>query len=148
MTSLNIYLSNKMTEIPYFNTPWFDQAALTLKLRKDVSDVFNPAEHDRIRGLEPMLCPKGLPEEAAAQGFQSLWKTLLEDYEYILTEAHAVIVGPDWRRSKGAISEVAIAQAVGLPVWEYAAFLEQGTAAPSLPLLSLNGCTQGLTCDC
>lgn len=145
---MRIYLSNKMTEIPYFNAPWFDHAALTLKLRPDVTDVFNPAEHDRQRGLEPMLCPKGLPEEALAQGFQPLWKTLMEDYEYILTEADAVIVGEAWRSSKGAVSEVAIAQAVGKPVWRLLDFLRLGDKAPTIGLLSLNTCTEGITCGC
>lgn len=140
---MRIYLSNKMTGIPYFNAPWFDAATLELMSLPDVEEVFNPAEHDRENGFEPMDVPTGTIEEAVKHGFV-LGPALLGDWTYIANEADAVIVGPRWMDSKGAISEVACAQALGKPVYEYQVF-RAFHGSPSLqqfklpPIMELGG---------
>lgn len=117
-----LYIGNKMTEIPYFNAPWFDLAEHTLRSIPTVSDVFNPAEHDRHQGFDPMLCPYGSKEESRAAGF-NVRKALAADWAWIAEFSTGMIAGPDWMRSPGARSEVACHHALGLPVWEYAVFV-------------------------
>ncbi len=119
---MNIYLANKMQGIPYFNAPWFDQAVTVLRALPGVDLVFNPVEHDREHGFEPMSCPSGTFEEAAEHGF-SLANALVADWTWIGTKADCVVLGPDWMYSKGAISEAACIQGLRKPAWEYDAFL-------------------------
>ena len=125
----NLYLGNKMTKVPYFNTPWFDETAS--KLRKvTTGQVFNPAEWDRLRGFDPMQCPNGTIEEAAAAGFE-LRAALGADWEWIAKFSNGLVIGPFWATSKGTISEIACHQALGLPVWEAGQFLK--LAASEVP---------------
>lgn len=117
-----LYLSNKMTGIPYFNAPWFDLVATQLRNMNEVAGVFNPADEDRKVGFDPMTCPKGELEEAIANGFNAR-RALGADWSWIAANADALVVGPDWPISVGAISEIACAQALRLPVWEYSVFI-------------------------
>jgi hypothetical protein len=113
-----IYLANKMMDIPYFNAPWFDITATEIRrFVPEVVEVFNPADEDRKMGFEPMNCPNGTAEEAAKFGFNRR-KTLLADWSWIAQNSDGLIIGPDWKKSTGAISEVGCHQALGLPVWE------------------------------
>lgn len=120
--SHRLYIGNKMTAVPYFNAPWFDMAELELLKIPTVIQVFNPAEHDRKMGLNPMLCVNGTKEESEAAGF-SARKALAADWAWIAEFSTGMIVGPDWMSSIGAKSEVACHHALGLPVWEYGTFL-------------------------
>lgn len=117
-----LYLSNKMTGIPYFNAPWFDLVTAQLRDIIGVTGVFNPAEEDRKMGLDPMLCPTGSPEEADAAGFQSLRKTLKADLDWIADEADGLVIGPHWADSSGALAEIGLAHAIHIPVWESSVF--------------------------
>jgi hypothetical protein len=121
--SHRLYIANKMTEIPYFNAPWFDMAERSLLAIPTVIQVFNPAEHDRNMGFDPMLCPHGSKEESRSAGF-NLREALSADWEWIAKYSTGLIVGPDWMSSPGAKSEVACHQALTLPVWEYGTFLK------------------------
>jgi hypothetical protein len=132
--SHRLYIGNKMTEVPYFNAPWFDMAERELLKITGVVGAFNPAEHDRQMGLNPMLCPTGSQEEARAAGGLSLRKVLGADWAWIAEFSTGMIVGPDWTSSKGAKSEVGCHHALGLPVWEYDVFLKYWNH-PNLPLL-------------
>lgn len=154
----SLYLGNKMTGIPYFNAPWFDEAASTLLKLPAVIHVFNPAEHDRLQGFDPMSCPLGSTEEARAAGFTAR-KALAADWAWIAAYSTGMIVGPDWTRSPGAKSEVACHHALGLPVWEYEVFLKswslpylrQLVVPPMLPqhvALKPDDDDGGLVCDC
>jgi hypothetical protein len=116
------YIGNKMTGVPYFNTPWFDQAAAALLALPAVEEVFNPAEHDRQMGFDPMKCPNGSAEESRAAGF-IVRDALAADYSWICKYSDFLVIGPDWLSSPGTVSEIAIHQALRLPVWEYAIFL-------------------------
>jgi hypothetical protein len=120
---MDIYLANKMQGIPYFNAPWFDESAAKLRALPGVKDVFNPVEHDRNIGFEPMSCPTGELEEAYQHGF-SLKDALVADWTWIGTKADCVVLGPDWWNSKGAISEAACIQALRKPAFEFDVFLE------------------------
>ena len=117
-----LYLSNKMTGIPYFNAPWFDLVTAQLRGIIGVTAVFNPAEEDRKMGLDPMMCPKGTQEEAVKAGFQSIRKTLKADLDWIADEADGLVIGPDWSDSSGALAEIGLAHAIGIPVWESGVF--------------------------
>lgn len=118
----NLYVSNKMTGIPYFNAPWFDLVSEQLKRIIGVSEVFNPAEEDRKMGLDPMKCPTGSQAEAVAADGASLRKVLGADLAWIAKKADGLVVGPAWDTSRGAIAEIALAQALFIPVWESKVF--------------------------
>lgn len=120
---MKIYLSNKMAGIPYFNAPWFDAAAAELRALPGIDEVFNPADHDRENGFEPMTCPNGTFDEAREHGF-TLAHALVADWTWIGTEADCVLAGPQWKTSPGAISEVACIQGLRKPAFEYAPFLK------------------------
>jgi hypothetical protein len=119
---VKLYLGNKMSGIPYFNAPWFDTAAAFLMTLPHVDEVFNPAQHDRDMGFDPMQCPNGSPEEAKAAGFE-VHKALKADWSWIADHSDGLIVGPDWYNSPGTMSEVACHQALRLPVVEYMAYM-------------------------
>jgi hypothetical protein len=116
-----IYLGNKMTGIPYFNAKWFDATAAQLRVTPGVESVFNPAEFDRARGFEPLLCPTGSAEEAKAAGFNAR-EALGADWAWIAEHSDGLVIGPDWAKSPGTISEIACHQALKLPVWEAGTF--------------------------
>ena len=120
---MRIYLANKMCGIPFFNAPWFDMAAEQLRHLPGVEAVFNPADHDREHGFEPMRCVSGTFEEAARYGFE-LSNALVADWTWIGTQADCVVLGPDWTDSKGAISEAACIQGLRKPAYEYAPFMK------------------------
>lgn len=119
---MRIYLANKMQGIPYFNAPWFDASAARLRALPGVTEVFNPVEHDRNIGFEPMSCPTGKLEEAYEHGFV-LENALVADWTWIGTKADCVVVGPLWAYSPGAISEAACIQGLRKPAYEFDAFM-------------------------
>lgn len=107
-----------MTGLPYFNGPWFDGAAEFLRKVPGVTEVFNPAEHDRAVGFDPIKCTNGTREEAAAQGF-SYRDALRDDLRWILNYSDGMVAGASWTESPGTIAEIALHQALRKPVWEY-----------------------------
>jgi hypothetical protein len=117
------YIGNKMTGIPFFNTPWFDLAEKRLMSLPVISEVFNPAQHDRDMGFDPMRCPMGSAEESRGAGFV-LKDALGADWAWIAEHSDFLVVGPDWHTSRGTISEIACHQALLKPVWEIAVFME------------------------
>lgn len=119
----NLYLGNKMTNLPYFNAPWFDATANRLRLLSGVALVFNPADEDRRRGFEPMSVPDGNIEAARKAGFVAR-DALGADWSWIATWSNGLVAGPEWHTSTGTISEIACHQALGLPVWEDEVFFE------------------------
>ena len=119
----NLYLGNKMTGVPYFNAPWFDSMAEKLRAVPGVVSVFNPAQHDRDLGLDPMLCPNGSIEEARSFNVPA-GKCLYDDLTWIYEFSNGMVTGPDLWTSSGTITEVAFHQALGLPVWEADVFFD------------------------
>ena len=141
-TNNRLYLGNKMSGVSYFNAPWFDATAAELLAFGTVLEVFNPAQHDRDTGFDPMCCPGGTPAEARAAGFD-VARALRDDWTWISRRSDGLVIGPDWWRSPGTISEIACHQALRLPVWELDAF-RASWACPDLydrtlkPILELN----------
>jgi hypothetical protein len=119
----NLYVGNKMTGIPYFNVPWFNETAEKLRRVPGTGQIFNPAEWDVLRGFDPMQCPNGTLEEAVPAGFV-LRDALGADWEWIAKYSNGLVIGPNWSTSKGTISEIACHQALGLPVWEAEVFFQ------------------------
>lgn len=93
------YLSGPMTGYVDDNFPAFHEAAENLRDFGLV--VINPAEN--VGGHQDMT----------AEWFLGL------DITMIVTRADMVVVLPGWERSRGAKLEVLVANAVGLPVYEY-----------------------------
>lgn len=113
----NIYLAGPMTGIAQFNSPEFHAAHNYLLDEVKAADVFNPAANDVENGFNPSSC-SGFEskEELAKLGF-SLRRALGEDLWWIAENAEAVAVLPGYENSKGVAAELALANALGLPVW-------------------------------
>lgn len=115
---MRIYLAGGMTGIKEFNFPAFHAAAA--KLRADGHEVFNPAEFDIERHGADISKGNDRGCILAAQlehGF-NLRVALGDDLAWICAEADAVYLLPNWRNSKGATAERAVALALGLLVLE------------------------------
>lgn len=90
---MKVYLSGPMTGIKDFNFPTFHAAAA--KLREQGHHVFNPAE------TEP----------------QPSYKDYLRiDLNWIMENAEAIAMLPGYSKSKGAMAELSLANALGLEV--------------------------------
>lgn len=112
---MKIYVAGPMRGIPFFNFPAFDAAAASLRARGHV--VFNPAERDRqVHG--DVANAAGDEKEAAEKHGFSLREALYADTKFICLEAEAVALLPGWQNSKGARAERALAEALGLIVFE------------------------------
>lgn len=103
-----IYLSGPMTGIDDFNRPAFDEAAATL--RELGFTVIVPGENESYDEIEKAR------REVSRQKREFY---LSRDIEFILEKADIVVVLPGWETSEGAKLEVAVAQAVGVPVFRY-----------------------------
>lgn len=101
---MKIYLAGPMSHRKDFNFPAFMKAAK--KLREEGHEVFNPAEED----LKKWKTMKRIRKEA---NYRDCLRT---DLNWILDNAEAVYILPNWQRSKGVKAEKALAKALGLPV--------------------------------
>lgn len=104
-----LYLAGPMTGLAEFNFPAFDRAAA--KLRAAGYEVFSPAEHDRENGF----VETGLDGYSYPAGF-SLRKTLMADLQWIADNADGIALLSHWEHSKGTITEISLADALGLAV--------------------------------
>lgn len=115
---MKAYLANRMTGVPYFNYPWFDRAASVLRARGIV--VVSPAELDDPDTREmAMKSEDGAPGSGSANG--ETWGDFLARDVKLIADSNldAIIVGPDWRASKGARLETFVAHQIGLPVLRF-----------------------------
>lgn len=112
-----VYLAGPMTGISQFNSPEFHAAHNYLLDEVKAAIVFNPAENDVQAGFNPEGCT-GFESKAelAELGF-SLREALTDDLSWIAMEGEAVAVLPGYENSKGVAAELALAAALGLPVW-------------------------------
>jgi hypothetical protein len=111
---MNVYLAGPMRGYPNFNFPAFHQAAAML--RAGHYTVFNPAERDEaIHGTKVSHSPTGNLDDIKATGF-SLREALEADTAWICSTADAIALLPGWEKSKGAVAEKALAEAIGLEV--------------------------------
>jgi hypothetical protein len=102
---MRLYLAGPMRNIPLFNFPAFDTAAAAL--RNAGYDVFSPADHDRS------VYGELTPENAVQVGFD-LRGALGADTAWICAHADGLAFLPGWHRSKGALAEIALADALGI----------------------------------
>jgi hypothetical protein len=126
----HLYLGNKMAGVPFFNAPWFDNVAASLRKLPEVLYVFNPADHDRTLGFEPLEFPSGSSAEAKAAGFNARL-ALRDDWNWIATFSEGLVIGPDWWDSPGTKSEIACHQALRLPMWHWVDIEDQINARNS-----------------
>lgn len=113
---MKIYLAGPMSNIPHFNVPTFLAAGVAL--RANGHEIFNPAEVDIARvGWEfYRQCPLGTHAELDAIGVTQLnYRDCLRlDLNWILDNAEAIALLPNWERSKGVAAEIALARALSL----------------------------------
>lgn len=117
---MKVYLAGPMRGYKDFNFPAFFEAAH--KLRADGHSVFNPAERDVTEfGADKLKTETGDEQEVARklgmEGLSLTRKVFLHDTHYICTEADAIALMPGWEKSKGAIAEKSLAEAIGLEVF-------------------------------
>jgi hypothetical protein len=102
-----VYLAGPMRGRPSYNFPAFEAA--TEALRELGYEVISPAEHDLEEGFDPDLTLE-------AQDFD-LREALTWDLVQLL-QSEGVVVLPGWGHSAGALAEVAVARAAGVPVFD------------------------------
>ena len=92
---------------------WPLAVTVAARLRVAGIEVSSPAEHDVQGGFDPT----GSDEDFDLRG-AFRW-----DLEQVMA-VEMVVVLPGWEKSKGAKAEVALAEALGTPVYTLAAILE------------------------
>lgn len=103
---MKIYLAGPMRGIKDFNFPEFFRWAKIL--RDEGNEVFNPAE----KGEETQATDN--PDLQFDLAFRR--KVFKLDTSYICDHADAVALMPEWRQSRGAQAERALAEAIGLRI--------------------------------
>src|SRR5690349_15477670 len=135
----HIYISGPMRGKRGFNFPAFFEAEEYVRTRFPDADICNPAREDIVRfRLQKALAtdPSGLTAGCYLQDHpdlftsESLRTALGHDLEYICRHADLLVMLPGWQKSKGALAEVAAAQALGVAVVEF----DGGAQRPVEPL--------------
>jgi hypothetical protein len=82
-------------------------------------EVFSPAENDiKVAGKDVSKSnADGSAEQATKEHGFSLRKALGDDLAWICAEAEGLALLPGWESSKGALAELATAEALGLKVF-------------------------------
>ncbi len=96
---MRVYLSGPMTGYPEHNFPAFHAARE--QLRSEGFEVLCPAEAGEVTGWT--------------------WEEYLRRDLAMVLLAHAVVVLPGWRDSRGARLEVHVARELGLPIADFTA---------------------------
>jgi hypothetical protein len=112
---MRTYLAGPMRGCPRFNFPAFDAAATDL--RASGIEVISPAEIDRRDGFEPAALPDDWDWRILPDGFD-LRLAVKRDIEALVT-CDAIHLLPGWQDSKGARAERAVAEWLGLGIFEY-----------------------------
>lgn len=103
-----VYLSGPMTGLEFFNRIAFDRAAMDLRLRG--FEVYVPGEGEHYTNEE-------LAARKLSRAKEQLY--LSRDIDVIQEWADLVVVLPGWTQSNGSLLEVAVARALGVPVFDY-----------------------------
>ena len=111
---LRVYIAGKMRGLPYFGFPLFFSAEKKLKEQGYI--VFNPARRDVQKYGKEIAVASGTIKEATSQVGFSLREALAMDTTWICLNADAIALLPNWKDSKGAQAEHALAKALGLKV--------------------------------
>lgn len=121
MSATTLYVAGKMTGLPQFGFPAFDEAAEYL--RECGYEVITPSELDSPEHRAIAMRSKtGDPAEYNAATGETWGDLLARDVKIISDEGvDGVVVLPGWEDSRGARLETYIAAALhGLPVYDYA----------------------------
>lgn len=112
---MRTYIAGKMRGIPLYNFPAFDAAAADL--RSQGITVISPTDLDREAGFDPYTLPNDWDWNTLPEDF-CLRHAAARDLAAILS-CDAIHLLPGWQDSKGARAERAVAEWVGLGVFEY-----------------------------
>lgn len=112
MTTL--YVAGPMRGIRHYNFEAFLEAAE--QLRAAGYEVICPAERDIENGFDPIERDLTGNEDLTAEGFD-LREALAWDLTQIAERCEGIAVLPGWENSRGAKAEVALGDALGIPVW-------------------------------
>lgn len=118
-----IYLAGKMTGIKHFNRAAFAVAAADLRAKGHV--VFVPTEYtEAVYGPQIFLTNENGSTEEAIENFGFDYrKTMNTDLAFICLDAEAIVVLPGGQ-GRGTKAELAVAAAIGIPVYEWSKDLE------------------------
>ena len=123
---MRLYVSGPMTGIPNYNFAAFQ--ATTVTLRGMGHEVWSPAEMDAEEGVAPD--PEGKTDD-----MEKYAGYLARDIRVLAEERiEGIVVLPGWMNSGGAITEVAFAQALHLPVFVLEDLTLYELVAPIVPL--------------
>lgn len=113
-----------MRHIKHFNRAAFAIAAADLRAKGHV--VFVPTEYtEAIYGPQVLLTNEnGDPKEAVENFGFDLRKCFSGDVAFICLDADAIVVLPNSGTSKGTKAELAVAEALAIPVHEWSKELE------------------------
>ena len=114
---MRLYICGPMRGIPFYNAPAFDAAAE--RLRADGDDPVSPADIDRAAGLVFDDYPTGTELLPPAFDLRTL---IRRDLDAIDT-CDGLVRLPGWENSRGSAVEIAYAEFLGMPVFEYEAGL-------------------------
>jgi len=110
---MKVYLAGPMRGYPNFNFPAFDFAAAAL--RSQGHEVFSPAERDReAYGPEVENNPTG--DESKGPPGLTIRDCMLADTDWICRHAEAIALLPGWEKSRGALAEKALGEAIGATI--------------------------------
>jgi Domain of unknown function (DUF5664)/Domain of unknown function (DUF4406) len=114
---VKVYLAGPMTGIANFNFPEFDR--VSADLRKKGFEVVSPAELDSPEARRAALkSPDGDPSHYA-EG-ESWGDCLARDVKLIADEdIEAIVVLPNWGKSRGAKLETFVGRLCGVPILRY-----------------------------
>lgn len=112
---MRTYLAGPMRNYPLFNFPAFDAAAADL--RASGIEVISPADLDRMVGFDPASLPADWDWSKLPSDFR-LIHAVQRDLSAIL-QCDAIHLLPGWKDSKGARAERAVAEWLGLAIFEY-----------------------------
>lgn len=116
-----VYIAGPMTGFEKFNFPAFDAAEEFLNQTGFIT-IFNPAEHDRWLLKKPA---DWMPTDEDHDGEWKRWKMedapslrdmLGADLNWIAKNASHIYMLKGWEKSRGAITEHALAVALGLEI--------------------------------
>lgn len=94
---------------------------------KDLNrDAFKDAR-ERLRDMKhEIFCPSEMTDTVRENGRPSDTRDMLwYDFAWILQEAEGMVCLPGWEKSKGALAEVHLAWAIGIPVYEFNLFVRR-----------------------
>lgn len=111
-----VYIAGPMRGYPKFNFPAFDAARDAIKALGMA--VVSPADLDRAAGFDS----ENQSDVHAVDG-GVLRACIMRDIDVIVNQATAIVLLGGWRKSKGVAVEVALAEFLGIPVYDYDQFM-------------------------